>query len=100
MSWSGSVSNAPGSGTNVPESIEEARESAKSASVDEGLRETRDKVIDAQLDCIAAAVEAVGETRIVSVNFHGHLNVDGSGTFGLSGSLGVPVAATAPEAKS
>lgn len=98
MSWSGTVTNSPESGTDVDQSIEKARESCKNAWTPEEIREAHDAAIDAQLDCIKAVVDAVGETRVVSVNFHGHLNADGSGSFGLSGNLGVTVPAAEPVA--
>lgn len=94
MSWSGSITNTPESGTNVDAAIEKARDSAKSGSVDEAIREARDAAIDAQLDCIKAIVDAVGEVRVVGFSFYGHLNADGSGNVGMSGTLNAPSTAT------
>lgn len=94
MSWSATVQNTAESGTNIDESIEQARETAKAFDVDDAIREARDAAIDAQLAYVRAAVDAVGEIRIASFSIYGHLNADGSGTVGMSGTLSGPVAAT------
>jgi hypothetical protein len=96
VSWSVSISNTAESGTNVEESIAKAKAGLEGylGSLDADLRETVEATVDAQLACIGALAGAPNETRIVSASAWGHLNDDGSGTFGMTGALTAPVAAT------
>jgi len=96
MSWSVSISNTPESGTNVEESIAAAKASLQ-PYVDGLEPELGAKVsaaVDVQLACIGALAGAPNEIRIVTASAWGHLDPDGSGTFGVSGSLTSPVTAT------